>query len=99
MVRIIPKLGAVERPILQGCEIFFSKMRKTVMSGEKLRGLAKGAANALPRAPRRSATLKARLRFKGLPSAEEVWGILPPAITAWKSDMSQVEMREAKATR
>ena len=65
------------------------------MNGEKLRGLAKGAANALPRAPRRSATLKALLRFKGLPSAEEVWRTLPPAIAAWKCDMLPVEMRGA----
>ena len=84
-MRIIPKLGAVRRLILQGCENFFSKMRKTVMNGEKLRGLAKGAANALLRAPRRSAALRVLLRLKGLPSAEEVWGTLPSAITAWNA--------------
>ena len=95
MVRIIPKLGAVGRPILQGCEIFFSKMRKTVMNGEKLRGLAKGATNVLLCAPRRSAALKALLRFKGLPSAEEVWRTLPPAIAAWKCDMLPLEKRGA----
>lgn len=42
-----------------GLRKIFLKNEKTVMNEEKLRGLAKGVATAMLRAPRRSAAFKA----------------------------------------
>ena len=57
--------------------------------------------NVPPHASHYPAALRAFLivNVQGLPPAEDVWRTLPPAMAAWKCDMTQVEMCEAKATR